>query len=58
MFKILRTKILKMLLDAKMPTSITEDGNILKISSVEECQHSDHSNHKRIISITMTEEVI
>ena len=57
MFKKLRTQILKMLLDAKMTTSITEDGNIIKISAVEELQHSDHSKHYRTILITMTEEV-
>ena len=58
MFKKLRTQILKMLLGAKMTTSITEDGNIVKISAVEEFQHSDHSKHYRTILITMTEEVV
>ena len=58
MFKKIRTQILKMLLSAKMTTSITEDGNIVKISAVEEFQHSDHSKHYRTILITMTEEVI
>ena len=57
MFKKIRTQILKMLLGAKMTTSITEDGNIVKISAVEEFQHSDHSKHYRTILITMTEEV-
>ena len=57
MFKKLRTQILKMLLGDKMTTSITEDGNIVKISAVEEFQHSDHSKHYRTILITMTEEV-
>ena len=58
MFKKLRTNILKMLLGANMTTSITEDGNIIRISAVEEFQHSDHSKHYRTILITMTEEVI
>ena len=57
MFKKLRTQILKMLLGAKMTTSITEDDNIVKISAVEEFQNSDHSKHYRTILITMTEEV-
>lgn len=57
MFKKLRTQILKMLLGAKMTTSITEDCNIVKISAVEEFQHSDHTKHYRTILITMTEEV-
>lgn len=58
MFKKLRTNILKMLLGAKMTTSITEDEHSVKISAVEEFQHSDHSKHYRTILITMTEEVI
>ena len=58
MFNKLRTHILKMLLGAKMTTSITEDDNIIKISAVEEFEHSDHSKHYRTILITMTEEVI
>ena len=57
MFKKIRTQILKMLLGANMATSITEDGNIVKISAVEELQYSDHSKHYRTILITMTEEV-
>ena len=57
MFKKLRTQILKMLLGAKMTISITEDDNIVRISAVEEFQHSDHSKHYRTILITMTEEV-
>lgn len=57
MFKKLRTQILKMLLEAKMTTAITEDDNSIQISAVEEFQHSDHSKHYRTILITMTEEV-
>ena len=58
MFNRLRTQILKMLLDAKMTISITEDDNIVQISAFEEFQHSDHSKHKRNISIVIVEEVI
>lgn len=58
MFNKLRTQILKMLLGANMTTSITEDNNIVRISSVEEFQHSDHTKHYRTILITITEEVI
>ena len=57
MFKKLRTQILKMLLGANITTSIITNGNIVKISAVEEFQHSDHSKHYRTILITMTEEV-
>lgn len=57
MFKKLRTQILKMLLEDKMTTSITEDDNVVQISAVEEFQNSDHSKHYRTILITMTEEV-
>ena len=57
MFKKLRTQILKMLLGAKMTTSITDDGNIVKISAVEEFQHYYHTKHYRTILITITEEV-
>lgn len=57
MFKKLRTQILKILLDNKVATAIYEDGNIVKISAVEEFQYSDNSKHYRTILITMTEEV-
>ena len=57
MFKKLRTQILKMLLDSKVATAIYKDDNIIKISAVEEFQHSDHSKHHRTILITITEEV-
>ena len=58
MFKKLRTQILKILLDAKMTTSITEYGNIVRISAVEEFQHSDHSKHYRKIRIKIEEDVL
>ena len=58
MFNKLRTHILKMLLGAKMTTSIIAYDNIIKISAVEEFENSDHSKHHRTILITMTEEVI
>lgn len=58
MFKILRTQILKMLLGAKMTTSITEDEHSVNISTVEEFQQPDHTKHYRTILITITEDVI
>lgn len=58
MFKKLRLNILKLLLGAKMTTSITEDDHSIQISAVEEFQYSDHTKHYRTILITMTEEVI
>ena len=57
MVKKLRTQILKMLLDNKVATSIYEDENVLEIYAVEEFKHSDHSKHKRTISIVIFEEV-
>lgn len=57
MFKKLRTEILKMLLGAKMTTSITESDNIVWITAVEEFQHYDHSKHHRCIMISIKEEV-
>lgn len=58
MFKKLRTQILKMLLDAKMTTSITESDNIVCITALEYFQHYDHSKHSRCIMISIKEEVI